>query len=62
MSSKATGLKGVVLDETRIALIDGDEGKLVYRGYNIHDLAPHAIVRGGLLPAPVRRPAGRERS
>ena len=42
MSSKATGLKGVVLDETRIALIDGDEGKLVYRGYNIHDLAPHA--------------------
>ncbi len=42
MSSKATGLKGIVLDETRIALIDGDEGKLVYRGYNIHDLAPHA--------------------
>jgi citrate synthase len=37
-----TGLKGVVLDETRIAFIDGDEGKLVYRGYNIHDLAQHA--------------------
>ena len=42
MSSKGSGLKGVVLDETRIALIDGDEGKLVYRGYNIHDLAQHA--------------------
>ncbi len=42
MSSNGTGLKGVVLDETRIALIDGDEGKLVYRGYNIHDLAQHA--------------------
>lgn len=42
MSGKGTGLKGVVLDETRIALIDGEAGKLVYRGYNIHDLAQHA--------------------
>src|SRR3990172_1441286 len=42
MSSAGTGLKGVVLDETRIAFIDGDAGKLVYRGYNIHDLAVHA--------------------
>jgi citrate synthase len=42
MSSRGTGLKGVVLDETRIALIDGEAGKLVYRGYNIHDLAQHA--------------------
>jgi citrate synthase len=42
MSNIGSGLKGVVLDETRIALIDGDEGKLVYRGYNIHDLAQHA--------------------
>ena len=39
MSDIGTGLKGVVLDQTRIAFIDGDEGKLVYRGYNIHDLA-----------------------
>jgi len=42
MSKIGTGLKGVVLDETRIAFIDGDAGKLVYRGYNIHDLAQHA--------------------
>ena len=42
MSSIGTGLKGVVLDETRIGFIDGDAGKLVYRGYNIHDLAQHA--------------------
>jgi len=42
MSGAGTGLKGVVLDETRIAFIDGDAGKLVYRGYNIHDLAVHA--------------------
>ena len=40
--SAGTGLKGVVLDETRIAFIDGDAGKLVYRGYNIHDLAQKA--------------------
>ena len=40
--SMATGLKGVVLDDTRIAFIDGEEGKLVYRGYNIHDLAQRA--------------------
>ena len=42
MSSIGTGLKGVVLDETRISYIDGEAGKLVYRGYNIHDLAQHA--------------------
>jgi citrate synthase len=42
MSSIGTGLKGVVLDETRISLIDGDAGKLVDRGYNIQDLAQHA--------------------
>ena len=42
MSDAGNGLKGVVLDETRIAFIDGEQGKLVYRGYNIHDLAQHA--------------------
>ncbi|HZP56406.1 MAG TPA: citrate/2-methylcitrate synthase [Dehalococcoidia bacterium] len=42
MSTRGTGLKGVVLDESRISLVDGDAGKLVYRGYNIHDLAQHA--------------------
>jgi citrate synthase len=42
MNGVGTGLKGVVLDETRIAFIDGEAGKLVYRGYNIHDLAQKA--------------------
>src|SRR5262245_16433141 len=42
MSNPGDGLKGVVLDDTRIAFIDGDAGKLVYRGYNIHDLAHRA--------------------
>lgn len=42
MSNAGAGLKGVVLDDTRIALVDGEQGKLVYRGYNIHDLAQRA--------------------
>ena len=33
------GLKGVYLDTTKACFIDGEEGKLLYRGYNIHDLA-----------------------
>ena len=33
------GLKGVYFDTTKACFIDGEEGKLLYRGYNIHDLA-----------------------
>ena len=33
------GLKDVYLDTTESSFIDGLEGKLLYRGYNIHDLA-----------------------
>ena len=33
------GLKDVYLDTTTASFIDGQEGKLLYRGYNIHDLA-----------------------
>ncbi len=33
------GLKDVYLDTTESSFIDGTEGKLLYRGYNIHDLA-----------------------
>ncbi len=35
----ARGLKGVVIDKTESSLVDGEVGKLIYRGYNIHDLA-----------------------
>jgi citrate synthase len=35
----AKGLKDVYLDTTESSFIDGQEGKLLYRGYNIHDLA-----------------------
>ncbi|MFB6355694.1 MAG: citrate/2-methylcitrate synthase, partial [bacterium] len=33
------GLEGVVAAESEMSFIDGEEGKLVYKGYNIHDLA-----------------------
>lgn len=38
----AKGLEGVVASKTSLSFIDGLEGVLVYRGYNIHELAPHA--------------------
>lgn len=33
------GLKNVYIDKTKSSFIDGKQGKLIYRGYNIHDLA-----------------------
>ena len=33
------GLKDVYIDKTTSSYIDGESGKLIYRGYNIHDLA-----------------------
>lgn len=38
----AKGLEGVVASETALSFIDGQEGILLYRGYNIHDLAEEA--------------------
>ena len=35
----ARGLKNIVIDKTALCLIDGDAGRLAYRGYDIHDLA-----------------------
>ena len=36
------GLEGVVVAESELSYIDGDVGKLVYRGYAIEDLAEYA--------------------
>ncbi|HRC63207.1 MAG TPA: citrate/2-methylcitrate synthase, partial [Dehalococcoidia bacterium] len=36
------GLKDVYFDRTRASYIDGRAGKLLYRGYSIHDLADHS--------------------
>ncbi len=38
----ARGLRGVVLDTTSTCHIDGEAGKLYYRGYSIHDLAEYS--------------------
>ncbi len=61
MSSMTTttgaGLEGVVAGESEICYIDGYEGILSYRGYNIHVLAEHAtfeetifLLWNGTLP------------
>ena len=34
-----TGLRGVVVGDTKISYVDGERGELIYRGINIHDLA-----------------------
>ena len=39
---KRRGLEGVVALDTELSFIDGQEGVLIYRGYDIHDLAEHA--------------------
>ena len=37
-----TGLRGVTVASTRISNVDGEAGKLIYRGYPIQDLAENA--------------------
>ena len=54
------GLKDVYLDTTESSFIDGQVGKLLYRGYNIHDLAEkstfeevvYLLLHGSLPTAP----------
>ncbi|OLC75162.1 MAG: citrate synthase [Gemmatimonadetes bacterium 13_1_40CM_4_69_8] len=36
------GLEGVVANESAICYVFGEEGRLIYRGYDIHDLADHS--------------------
>jgi citrate synthase len=38
----AKGLKGVVAADSAVCDVDGALGKLIYRGYNIHDLADNS--------------------
>ncbi|MGH7559122.1 MAG: citrate/2-methylcitrate synthase [Gemmatimonadota bacterium] len=53
----AAGLEGVVVAESEISYVDGQAGKLVYRGYSIEGLAEHstfeettALLLDGELP------------
>ncbi|MBA2335690.1 MAG: citrate synthase, partial [Blastocatellia bacterium] len=42
-STAATaGLRGVVAAQSAIGDVNGDEGKLIYQGYDIHDLAENS--------------------
>jgi citrate synthase len=36
------GLEGVIAAQTAISSVDGEKGKLVIRGFDVEDLAPHA--------------------
>jgi citrate synthase len=36
------GLEGVVVGSTELSRVDGEAGRLTYRGFDIHDLAPNA--------------------
>src|SRR5262249_47090201 len=36
------GLEGIVATQSEISDVNGIEGRLIYRGYDIHDLAEHA--------------------
>jgi len=54
---KARGLEGVIALESELSDIDGQKGKLIYRGYDIHDLAENAqfeevvyLLWNGTLP------------
>jgi citrate synthase len=38
----AEGLEGIVAASSRICFVDGVEGRLIYQGYDIHDLVAHA--------------------
>ena len=57
--TKDIGLRGVLVADTAISLIDGVKGELSYRGFDIHDLAAYAsdeevaylLLYGGLPTA-----------
>jgi citrate synthase len=36
------GLEGLVAGKTALSMVDGQQGRLAYRGYDIHDLATNA--------------------
>ncbi|MGE3317362.1 MAG: citrate synthase [Planctomycetaceae bacterium] len=55
----AKGLKGVLAGDSSICLVDGSTGKLLYRGYNVDDLAENCtfeevsyLLFQGELPTP----------
>ena len=55
------GLEGVIAGETALSYIDGERGRLLYRGYLDRRARPAGLVRGDRRAALDRRVgAGRE--
>ncbi|MBI3951063.1 MAG: citrate synthase, partial [Acidobacteria bacterium] len=57
MSTSTKGLEGVTAAQSALSFIDGEAGRLIYRGYDIHDLAAHStfeevayLMGNGRLP------------
>jgi len=48
------GLEGVLVAESDLSYVDGEVGKLVYRGYDIEGPRSRCELRGGAVP-PVAR-------
>ncbi len=42
METKNIGLRGIEIADTKISNIDGEKGKLIYRGYDILDLTKNS--------------------
>ena len=42
METKNIGLRGIEVADTRISNIDGEKGKLIYRGFDILDLTKNS--------------------
>lgn len=60
-NNRPKGLAGVVAGATAVSEVYGNEGRLVYRGYDIHDLAEHCtfeevayLLWNGDLPTPAQ--------
>ena len=56
------GLEGVVAGETALSYIDGEAGRLLYRGYPIGELVERGSYPADRQPAVDRRLGSRPRS
>src|SRR3979411_2683515 len=55
------GLEGIVVGETVLSNVEGEVGRLTYRGYDIHDLAGNGTYQGVVnLPLFVPLPTHQE--
>ncbi|CAN5402565.1 citrate synthase [soil metagenome] len=57
MATVAKGLEGIIANSSRLSMVDGKAGKLMYLGYNIDDLVEHTtfeevtyLLLNGKLP------------